>query len=82
MSNDLLDAIKFIFARSWKFFTETNLPGTDFSIGALFIGVLLVDFGLRFLGWCLGAAAPDAPEKTVTVRSPGLVPVHNELRKK
>ena len=51
---EVLMAIKWFFQMSWDFFTEVNVPGFDFSFGALFIGLFLASLGLRFLFMMLG----------------------------
>lgn len=51
---EVLQAIKFLLSSAWDFFTEVNVPGFDFSFGALFIGLFLASLGLRFLFMMLG----------------------------
>lgn len=46
---EVLQAIKWLLGASWDFFTEVNVPGFDFSFGALFVGLFLASLGLRFL---------------------------------
>ena len=55
---DVLAFISFFLGASWDFFTEVNVPGFDFSIGALFVGLFLAELGLRFLFMMLGITAP------------------------
>lgn len=69
MSTDLLDAIKFIFRESWEFF-QTDIPGTDFSFGALLISVVLIDFGLKFLGWVFGSPTPEGESVNIPASAP------------
>lgn len=79
MSNDLKAAIKFILTQSWQFFSLT-VPGTNFTIGFLFITIVLINFGLNILGWILGSSMPsevDAPE----IQRRGLVPVPDSPRR-
>lgn len=51
---EVLQAIKWLLKMSWDFFTEVNVPGFDFSFGALFVGLFLASLGLRFLSMMLG----------------------------
>lgn len=51
---EVLQAIKWLLDMSWDFFTEVNVPGFDFSFGALFIGLFLASLGLRLLFMMLG----------------------------
>lgn len=46
---EILQAIGFLFSSAWDFFTEVNVPGFDFSFGALFVGLFLASLALRFL---------------------------------
>lgn len=51
---EILAFISFFIGASWDFFTETNVPGTDFTFAALFVGLFLASLGLRFLAMMLG----------------------------
>lgn len=51
---DLIFAIGSFFHYSWKFFTDINVPGFNFSFAALFFGLFLMGLGLRFLGAMFG----------------------------
>ena len=54
---EVLQFIKFFLSASWDFFTEVNVPGFDFSIGALFVGLFLGSLGLRFVFMMVGVHA-------------------------
>lgn len=51
---EVLEAIGFLLSSSWDFFTETTVPGFDFSFAALLVGLFLAGLGLRFLFMMLG----------------------------
>ena len=51
---EVIAFISFFLGASWDFFTETNVPGFDFSFAALFVGLFLASLGLRFLFMMLG----------------------------
>lgn len=53
---EVLQFITFWIGASWDFFTEVKVPGFDFSIGALFIGIFLATLGLRFVLSMLGVS--------------------------
>lgn len=53
---EVLQFIQFWLSASWDFFTEVNVPGFDFSIAALFVGVFLATLGLRFVLSMLGVS--------------------------
>lgn len=53
--SDLMFSIKFLFSSAWAFFTEINVPGTEFSFASLFIGLFLISLSLRILSWALSA---------------------------
>lgn len=46
---EVLQFITFWLGASWDFFTEVKVPGFNFSIAALFVGVFLATLGLRFV---------------------------------
>lgn len=52
--SDLLNCIKTFLSGAWDFFTETDVPGLDFSFAALFIGAALIPISLSFLSLILG----------------------------
>lgn len=54
MSSDLLSAVKDLLKWSWKFFTQTQVPGTNFSVAVLVVGCLLVAVSFSFLSLVLG----------------------------
>lgn len=54
MDSSLLQALKSFISLSWDFFTEITIPGTSFTVAALFVGLFLADLGLRFLFMVLG----------------------------
>lgn len=41
-------------ATCWRFFTDINVPGFDFSFAVLFVGLFLASFGLSILFMILG----------------------------
>ena len=51
---EVIQFITWFLSASWDFFTEINVPGFDFSVAALFIGIFLANLGLRFLFMMLG----------------------------
>lgn len=51
---EVLDAIQFMLAQSWRFLTSITVPGFKFSFGTLFIGLFTANLGLRFLYMILG----------------------------
>lgn len=52
--SDLMNGVKMLFENGWKFFTETDLPGTDMSLAVFFVGLTLIPIGFRFLSIMLG----------------------------
>ena len=56
---DVLNFISFFLGASWRFFTEVQVPGFDFSFAALFVGLFLANLGLRFILSMLGVHAND-----------------------
>lgn len=57
---EVLAFISFFLGASWDFFTETTVPGFDFSFAALFVGLFLASLGLRFLFSMLGMSIDSA----------------------
>lgn len=53
---EVLAFISFLLGASWDFFTETKVPGFDFSFAALFVGLFMANLGLRFLTAMLGVS--------------------------
>lgn len=65
--SDLMLAIGSFLSNSWKFFTQTDVPGTNFSFAVLFIGLALIPISLTFLSLILGfpvGLSSDAPPPT------------------
>lgn len=62
---EVLEFIGFWLASSWDFFTEIKVPGFDFSIAALFVGLFLASLGLRLLCMMLGIGVHSTDVKTV-----------------
>lgn len=62
---EVFEFIAFWLDASWDFFTEINVPGFDFSIAALSIGVFLASLGLRLLCMMLGIGIHSTDIKTV-----------------
>lgn len=52
--SDLMLAMKSILGGGWKFFTNTTIPGTDFSFAMLLVALVCVAVGFRFLSIALG----------------------------
>lgn len=52
--SDLMNCIKTFLSGSWKFFTETDVPGLGFSFAVLLIGLVLIPVSLSFLSLILG----------------------------
>lgn len=61
---ELVQFIVFFLDASWNFFTEVNVPGFDFTFGALFVGLFLASLGLRFILSMLGITASGKSEKS------------------
>ena len=57
---EVLAFISFFLGASWDFFTETNVPGMDFTFAALFVGLFLAVLGLRFLFAMLGLSVGNS----------------------
>lgn len=51
---EILEFIGWFLSAAWDFFTETNVPGFEFSFAALLVGLFLAQLGLRFLFMMLG----------------------------
>lgn len=62
---EVLQFIQFFIGASWDFFTETTVPGFDFSFAALFVGLFLATLSLRFLGMMLGVSLPTHDTRTI-----------------
>ena len=46
---EVIAFISFFLGASWDFFTEIKVPGFDFSVATLFVGLFLATLGLRFM---------------------------------
>lgn len=72
---EVIAFISFFLGASWDFFTETTVPGFNFSFAALFVGLFLASFGLRLLsamigvGFNSGMVLPLIPKKENGVRN-------------
>ena len=53
MSN-LLSSIEMLFKNGWKFFTQTDVPGTSISFAVFTVGLALIPVCFRFLSIMLG----------------------------
>lgn len=60
--SDLMNCIKTFLSSSWKFFTETDVPGLGFSFAVLFIGLVLIPVSLSFLSLILGFSVGSIPD--------------------
>lgn len=49
-----MSGIKSLLENGWKFFTQTDVPGTNISFAVLTIGLALISVGFRFLSIMLG----------------------------
>lgn len=67
----VIQFISFWLGASWDFFTEVKVPGFDFSIAALFVGIFLATLGLRFVISMIG----------VSVSSGGITHIARENRR-
>ena len=72
---EVIAFISFFLGASWDFFTETTVPGFNFSFAALFVGLFLASFGLRVIaamigvGFSSGMVLPLLPKKEVGTRN-------------
>lgn len=60
--SDLMNCIKTFLSSSWKFFTETDVPGLGFSFAVLLIGLVLIPVSLSFLSLILGFSVGSIPD--------------------
>lgn len=51
---ELLNGIGAVLEGGWRMLTETTIPGLDFSVAALLVGIAMVSLGLKFLSFVLG----------------------------
>ena len=63
---EVIEFISFFLANSWKFFTQVNVPGFDFTFAALFVGIFLATLGLRFVLSMLGVSVSSGRFGTIT----------------
>lgn len=54
MSNDLMIGISSFLTNSWRFFTDTTIPGTNITFAVLALGLALVPVGFQFLSIMTG----------------------------
>lgn len=59
MSN-LLSSIEMVLKNGWKFFTQTDVPGTGISFAVFTVGLALIPIGFRFLSIMLGHSIGEA----------------------
>lgn len=65
MSN-LLSSIEMLFKNGWKFFTQTDVPGTSISFAAFTVGLALIPVCFRFLSIMLGHNIGEADFSTLS----------------
>ena len=65
MSN-LLSSIEMLFKNGWKFFTQTDVPGTSISFAVFTVGLALIPVCFRFLSIMLGHNIGDADFSTLS----------------
>lgn len=58
--SDLLNGIKALLENGWKFFTQTDIPGTDISFAVFTVGLALIPLAFRFLSIMLGHTIGEA----------------------
>lgn len=59
MSN-LLSSIEMLLKNSWKFFTQTDVPGTSISFAVFTVGLALIPICFRFLSLMMGHSIGEA----------------------
>lgn len=62
MSNDLLTGISMFFSNTWRFFSETTIPGTTISVAALYIGMAVILVAFQLLSIVLGHSVGDSDD--------------------
>ena len=67
--SDLLSGIKMFLSYGWKFFTQTDIPGTNFSFAVLAVGLLLVPVSLTFLSLLVGFPVGNVDSDTAGLKS-------------
>ena len=65
MSN-LLSSIEMLFKNGWKFFTQTDVPGTSISFAVFTDGLALIPVCFRFLSIMLGHNIGEADFSTLS----------------
>ena len=65
MSN-LLSSIEMLFKNGWKFFTQTDVPGTSISFAVFTVGLALIPVCFRFLSIMLGHSIGEADFSTLS----------------
>lgn len=61
--NDLLTCIGWFLSNSWKFFTRLEVPGLGgVTFAALFVGLFLIVFSVRLLGYIFGFGSVSSGE--------------------
>ncbi len=63
MSN-LLSSIEMVLKNGWKFFTQTDVPGTGISFAVFTVGLALIPVCFRFLSIMLGHNIGEADFST------------------
>ena len=61
---DLMSGIKMLIENGWKFFTQTDVPGTGISLATFSIGLALIPVCFRFLSIMLGHNIGEADFST------------------
>ena len=62
--SDLLSSIEMVLKNGWKFFTQTDVPGTNISFAVLAVGLALVPVCFRFLSIMMGHSIGEADFST------------------
>ena len=65
MSN-LLSSIEMLFKNGWKFFTQTDVPGTSISFAVFTVGLALIPVCFRFLSIMMGHNIGEADFSTLS----------------
>ena len=58
--SDLISGIKSLLENGWRFFTQTDIPGTDISFAVFTVGLALIPIGFLFLSIMLGHSIGEA----------------------
>lgn len=62
--SDLISGIKSLLENGWRFFTQTDIPGTDISFAVFTVGLALIPVCFRFLSIMLGHNIGEADFST------------------